>query len=40
MFQYRPEYRAGLFPGMNRRLTQEERSLATEIALSCGLSFE
>ena len=28
MFQYRPEYKAGLFPTIDRRLTPEERSKA------------
>ncbi len=32
MFQYRPEYRAGLFPGMDRRLTAEERKEALAMA--------
>ena len=38
MFQYRPAYRAGLFPGMDRRLTREERSKALSIAADCGLA--
>jgi putative pyruvate formate lyase activating enzyme len=28
MFQYRPEYKAGLFPTIDRRLTPEERAKA------------
>ncbi len=32
MFQYRPEYRASLFPGMDRRLSPEEKSRAREMA--------
>jgi len=32
MFQYRPEYRASLHPGMDRRLTAEERQEALELA--------
>ncbi len=32
MFQYRPEYRASLFPDINRRLTVEERKLAIKYA--------
>ena len=40
MFQYRPEYRAGLFPGIDRRLTREEMIRATGMANSFGLSIE
>jgi putative pyruvate formate lyase activating enzyme len=32
MFQYRPEYQAGLFPNIDRRLTEEERRAATAMA--------
>ncbi len=32
MFQYRPEFRASLFPEINRRLTVEERKLAIQYA--------
>ena len=32
MFQYRPEYRAGLHPEIDRRPTQEEKKRAVEIA--------
>jgi putative pyruvate formate lyase activating enzyme len=40
MFQYRPEYRAGLFPGIDRRLTAEERGRATELAAQYGIAIE
>ncbi len=32
MFQYRPEYRAGLHPAIDRRLTQQEREKALSMA--------
>ncbi|NPV60393.1 MAG: radical SAM protein [Actinobacteria bacterium] len=32
MFQYRPEYRAALYPELDRRLTGEERLAAVELA--------
>jgi putative pyruvate formate lyase activating enzyme len=38
MFQYRPEYRAPLFPGINRRLTVEERKKALDCAHQHGIS--
>jgi len=37
MFQYRPEYRASLFPGMNRRLSVDERRRAVELAAEYGV---
>jgi putative pyruvate formate lyase activating enzyme len=37
MFQYRPEYRASLFPGMNRRLSADERNQAVQMATEYGL---
>lgn len=37
MFQYRPEYKAGLFPTVDRRLTPEERSKAIAMAAEYGL---
>lgn len=37
MFQYRPEYDAYKYEGMNRRLTDEEMRMAVEIAEECGL---
>ncbi len=37
MFQYRPEYRASLWPGMERRLTAEEKLAALEAARSLGI---
>lgn len=37
MFQYRPEYRAGLHPGIDRRLTAEERKQAQAMAAEYGL---
>lgn len=38
MFQYRPEYRAGLFPDMDRRLSAEERKRALGMAEEYGLA--
>jgi putative pyruvate formate lyase activating enzyme len=38
MFQYRPEYKAGLFPTIDRRLTPEERSKALAMASEYGLN--
>ena len=38
MFQYRPEYRATLHPGMDRRLTPEERREARRMAENLGLN--
>lgn len=38
MFQYRPEYRAPLFPEINRRPSMEERREALELARSLGLN--
>ncbi len=38
MFQYRPEYRASLFPGMERRLTAEEKLTALEAARALGVN--
>src|SRR5450759_4316889 len=38
MFQYRPEYKAGLFPTIDRRLTPEERSKALAMASEYGLA--
>jgi putative pyruvate formate lyase activating enzyme len=38
MFQYRPEYRAGLFPAIDRRLTEEERRRAKELAAEYGIA--
>ncbi len=32
MFQYRPEYKAGLFPTIDRRLTPEEKSRALDLS--------
>lgn len=37
MFQYRPEYRAALSPGMDRRLSAEEKRAALEAASSYGI---
>ncbi|MHB8894070.1 MAG: radical SAM protein [Candidatus Geothermincolia bacterium] len=37
MFQYRPEYKAGLFPTIDRRLTPEDRSRAMALAAEYGL---
>ncbi len=39
MFQYRPEYRAPLYPEMDRRLTSEERREALELARKYRLQF-
>ena len=38
MFQYRPEYKANLHPGIDRRLTPEERRRAVEMAAEYGLA--
>lgn len=38
MFQYRPEYRAGLHPGIDRRLTAEERNRALAMASEYALN--
>lgn len=38
MFQYRPEYRAGLFPVIDRRLTADERRRALELAAAYGIA--
>ena len=38
MFQYRPEYRAGLFPAIDRRLSEEERRWALAMAGEYGLA--
>lgn len=38
MFQYRPEYRAGLHPSIDRRLTDEERRQASAMARDYGLA--
>jgi len=37
MFQYRPEYRAGLYPMIDARLTPEERARALAMAAEYGL---
>jgi putative pyruvate formate lyase activating enzyme len=37
MFQYRPEYRASLFAGIDRRLTEEERLRAKALAAEYGI---
>jgi putative pyruvate formate lyase activating enzyme len=37
MFQYRPEYRAGLHPEIDRRLTQQEREAALAMLSDYGL---
>ena len=37
MFQYRPEYRAGLYPSIDRRLTPEERRRAVSMAGEFGI---
>lgn len=37
MFQYRPEWRAYLFPELNRRLTENERKKAVELVEESGL---
>lgn len=39
MFQYRPEYQAGLFPGIDRRLTEEERRAAMAMADEYGIAY-
>ena len=38
MFQYRPEYRAGLYPTIDARLTPQERAKALTMAAEYGLS--
>jgi len=38
MFQYRPEYRAGMFESIDRRLTADERREALEMARRYGIS--
>ncbi len=38
MFQYRPEYRAALFPELDRRLSGEERHGALELARRLGIA--
>ena len=38
MFQYRPEYKASLYPRINRYLTREERRKALEMAREFGIS--
>lgn len=38
MFQYRPEYRASLWPELDRRLSAEEKHAALEAARSLGLN--
>jgi putative pyruvate formate lyase activating enzyme len=38
MFQYRPEYKAGMFPTIDRRLSPEERSKALAMAVEYGLN--
>lgn len=40
MFQYRPEYRAGLHPAIDRRLTQEERQRAVALATEYGINYQ
>ena len=40
MFQYRPEYRAGLHPSIDRRLTAGERQKASTMAAEYGLVVE
>jgi len=40
MFQYRPEYQAGLHPGIDRRLSAEERRLALAMAGEYGLQYQ
>jgi putative pyruvate formate lyase activating enzyme len=37
MDQYRPEYRAGRFPGLARRITLKEYSDAVDLAVRTGL---
>jgi putative pyruvate formate lyase activating enzyme len=39
MFQYRPEYQAGLFPSIDRRLTEEERRAAGAMADEYGIAY-
>ncbi len=39
MFQYRPEFQAGLFPGIDRRLSDEERRSATAMADEYGIAY-
>ena len=39
MFQYRPEYRASLYPMIDARLTPEERTRAAAMAAEFGLSY-
>jgi putative pyruvate formate lyase activating enzyme len=38
MDQYRPAYRAGSYPELNRRVTQEEYQAALQMARAAGLS--
>lgn len=38
MFQYRPDYKAGLFPTIDRRLTPEDRARALAMAAEYGLN--
>lgn len=38
MFQYRPEYRAALYPELDRRLMGEERRTAVELARRLGIA--
>jgi putative pyruvate formate lyase activating enzyme len=38
MFQYRPEYRAALFPSIDRRLSDPERKRALQLAQEHGIS--
>ncbi|MBU1671045.1 MAG: radical SAM protein [Actinobacteria bacterium] len=40
MFQYRPEYRAGLHPEIDRRLTQEERNRALALAAEYSINYQ
>jgi len=40
MFQYRPEYKAGLFPSIDRRLTDQERRRAKTLAAEYGIALE
>lgn len=37
MFQYRPDYRASLYPSINRRLSQKERDAALSLAREYGI---
>jgi putative pyruvate formate lyase activating enzyme len=39
MFQYRPEYQAGLFPAIDRRLDEGERRAAMEMADRYGIAY-